>query len=255
MKAEIKTAVVTYCLRIGDDRLILGQRLSEWCGHAPILEEDIALANIALDLIGQAAVFLELAGKIDGHGKKADHYAYFRDERQFYNLQLVELPRGDFAATIARQFLFDAWDVLFLSALAKGGFSELAAIAEKSLKEAQYHYRHSSQWVLRLGDGTTESRDRITAALADLWSCTEEMFISDPIDQLLYREGIAVNLEDLKPAWRKIVTDVLTAATLSVPSDDCYMARGARQGKHSEHLGHLLAEMQILPRSYPNAQW
>lgn len=255
MTPDIKNALIKYCTRIGDDRLILGQRLSEWCGHAPILEEDIALANIALDLVGQATAFLGLATTLDGKGQTADDLAFRRDERQFFNLQLVELPRGDFAFTIARQFLFDVFDVLFLDALVKSKYSELSGLAAKALKEAQYHFRHSSQWVMRLGDGTAESRTRITAAFEELWSFTGEMFVEDEFEARLQADGLVPKLDELKIHWKKTVDDVFRAATLTVPNDDCYMTRGSRQGRHTEHLGHLLAEMQILPRSYPSAQW
>lgn len=255
MNPEIKNALIKYCLRVGDDRLILGQRLAEWCGHAPILEEDIALANIALDFVGQAATFLGLAATLEGKGQTADDLAFRRDERQFFNLQLVELPRGDFAFTMARQFLFDSFDVLFLEALATSKHAELSALAAKALKEAQYHFRHSSQWVMRLGDGTTESRTRITAAFEELWGFTEEMFGDDEIDASLQSEGLVPKLGDLKARWKKVVGDVFKAATLSAPSDERYMTRGSRQGQHTEYLGHLLAEMQILPRSYPSAEW
>jgi len=244
-----------YLLRLGDDRLILGHRLSEWCGHGPILEEDIALTNIALDCIGQANSFLGLAGAVENKGRDADKLAYFREAIDFKNLTLVEQPNGDFGGTIARQFLFDAYSFLLYESLQASQFEELAAIAAKSLKEARYHLRHSSQWVLRLGDGTAESRDRIQNAIDDLWRFTSEMFHVDEIEQRLIAAGIGADNASLKPKWEAMIRDVFSEATLQIPDDHGYMSEGSRQGRHSEHLGYILAEMQILPRSYPDAKW
>jgi ring-1,2-phenylacetyl-CoA epoxidase subunit PaaC len=246
--------LVEFLLRLGDDRLVLGHRLSEWCGHAPILEEDIALANIALDLIGQGAAMLALAGKVEGKGRDEDALAYFRDERDFRNCLLVEQPNGDFAATIARQFLFDAWSVLHLDALAKCGHAGLAALAAKSLKEDAYHLRHSSEWMLRLGDGTAESHERMQRALNDLWRFTGELFESDAIDAAVARHGIAVDRDAIRARWNEVVADVARRATLTLPAEPP-MATGGRTGRHSEYLGHMIAEMQIVARSHPGASW
>lgn len=243
-----------YLLRLGDDRLILGHRLSEWCGHGPILEEDIALANIALDCIGQAIGFLKLAGEVEGKGRSEDDLAYFREAIDFRNLMLLEQPRGDFAYTIARQFLFDVYSFHLYEALQQSSFDELAALAAKSLKEARYHLRHSSQWALRLGDGTEESRQRIQNAFEDLWRFTGEMFRPDTVEQRLIAKNLIPDTAALKPKWDQMVGQVLAEATLTVPKEG-FMVSGSRQGRHSEHLGYILSQMQILPRSYPTAQW
>jgi len=240
-------ALVQYLLRLGDDRLVLGHRLSEWCGHAPILEEDIALANIALDLIGQATLFLGLAGD-------ADALAYLRDAIDYRNVLMVELPRGDFAFTIVRQFLFSAAALQQLDGLSRSADEALAGIAAKALKETRYHVRHAGDWVIKLGDGTEESHGRAQQALDQLWRFTGEMFLTDAVDQALIERGIAPDLAALEPAWRAQVTDVLQQATLTIP-DVGYMQRGGRVGRHTEHLGHLLTEMQVLQRSYPGATW
>jgi ring-1,2-phenylacetyl-CoA epoxidase subunit PaaC len=243
-----------YVLRIADDRLVLGHRLSEWCGHGPILEEDIALSNIALDLIGQATALLALAGKVEAQGRDEDALAYFRDERDFRSALLVEQPNGEFVDTIVRQFLFDAWSVLHLDALAACGHEELAALAAKSLKEDTYHLRHSSEWVLRLGDGTAESHARVQRALDELWRFTGELFESDAVDAAVAKRGIAIDRAAIQSRWRELVADVVTRATLALPAD-APMATGGRRGRHSEHLGHMLAEMQIVARSHPDASW
>lgn len=243
-----------YLLRLGDDRLVLGHRLSEWCGHGPALEEDIALANVALDLIGQASHILRLAGTVEGRGRDEDGLAYFRDAIEFRNVKLVELPNGDFGQTIVRSFLFDAWSVLLLEKLQRSGHAELAGIAAKAHKEARYHVRHSGEWVIRLGDGTDESHRRAQNALDRLWPYTGELFASDEVDRALAAEAIATDPPTLQPAWRDVVADVIRRATLTLPADG-YMHSGARQGRHTEHLGHLLAEMQILARSHPGAKW
>jgi len=251
---HVREALFEYLLRLGDDRLVLGHRLSEWCGHAPILEEDIALANIALDLIGQATLLLKLAGEIEGAGRSEDALAYFRDSTAFRNVQLVELPKGDFAVTIVRQFLFSAAAYYQLEALERSSHPELAGIAAKAVKETRYHVRHAGEWVIKLGDGTAESHDRAQRALDDLWRYTGELFLPDAVDETLAREGIAPDLAALEPKWRAQVADVVRRATLTLPADG-YMQRGGRAGRHTEHLGHMLAEMQIVARSHPGAQW
>ncbi len=252
---EIQEALFDYLLHLGDNRLVLGHRLSEWCGHGPVLEEDIALANIALDLVGQASHLLCLAGEVEGKGRSEDDLAYFREAIAFRNFHLVEQPRGDFAFTIARQFLFDAHSYLLYQKLQNSSYEAFAAIAAKALKEITYHLRHSHQWILRLGDGTEESHRRTQNALEDLWTYTDEMFLSESKDEVLVAQNIVPELSSFRGEWEKMVRDVLTEATLKVPEENQYMAKGCRQGRHSEHLGHLLAEMQILARSFPGAQW
>lgn len=248
------TSLSEYLLRLGDDRLILGHRLSEWCGHGPILEEDIALANISLDLIGQANLLLELAGKTEGQGRTADALAYFREGVEFRNAQIMELPRGDFGFTMARQFLVSVFEALHLEKLQSSKESELAGIAAKAYKETRYHVRHSADWMLKLGDGTAESHQRVQNSIEDLWRFTGELFESDELERDLVKQGIAIDRASLRDQWRAEVTRVLQAATLKVP-DDGFMQRGGREGKHTEHLGHLLTEMQIVARSHPGAEW
>ncbi|HLE57602.1 MAG TPA: 1,2-phenylacetyl-CoA epoxidase subunit PaaC [Rhodothermia bacterium] len=242
-----------YLLRLGDDRLVLGHRLSEWCGHGPILEEDIALANIALDLIGQATLYLGLAGEVEGKGRDADALAYFREGIEFRNLRIVELPKGDFALTIARQFLFDVFSFYHLERLQTSASKELAAIASKGFKEVRYHLRHSSEWLQRLGDGTEESHNRTQRALDELWRFTGEMFVGDDVDKRLADAGVAPDLSAIESRWRTMVTDVIQRATLAIPSES-YMIAGGRTG-HTEYLGHMLSEMQIVARSHPGAKW
>jgi ring-1,2-phenylacetyl-CoA epoxidase subunit PaaC len=246
--------VVEYLLRLGDDRLVLGHRLSEWCGHAPILEEDIALANIALDLIGQATLLLGLASKLEGQGRDADALAYFRDAIDYRNALLLELPKGDFAVTMVRQLFFSVFSMLLMEGLQHSKNQELAGIAAKALKETRYHVRHSVDWVLKLGDGTDESHTRAQHAVDDLWRYTGELFLADDVDRAAAADGFGVDPSTLESPWRSQVLDVLERATLTVP-DTSYMQRGGRQGRHTEHLGHMLAEMQIVARSHPGASW
>jgi ring-1,2-phenylacetyl-CoA epoxidase subunit PaaC len=244
-------------LRLGDDRLVLGHRLSEWCGHAPILEEDIALANVALDLLGQATLFLRRAGEVEGKRRDEDALAYFREAVEFRNCLLVEQPNGDFAFTIARQFLFDVHAVVTLEAMSRSASPELAALAAKSLKEAKYHVRHSGEWLIKLGDGTDESHRRVQRALDALWRFTPELFVADDVAARLAAQGIGPDLPALRSRWESIVRDVVDRATLTLPHDAVHSphVRGGRTGMHSEHLGHLLAEMQIVARSHPGAKW
>lgn len=250
-------ALVEYLLRLGDDRLVLGHRLSEWCGHGPILEEDIALSNVSLDLLGQATMLLRLAGDAEGRGRDEDALAYFREVVEFRNCQLVELPKGDFAFTIARQFLFDVYAVVMLDALTASSHGELAAIAAKALKEAKYHVRHSGEWMLRLGDGTDDSHRRVQKAIDDLWRFTGELFAPDDVDRAMQAGGIGPDLAALRPTWESLVRDVVSRATLTIPNDPLRVAstRGGRTGSHTEYLGHMLAEMQIIARSHPGATW
>lgn len=243
-----------YLLRLGDDRLILGHRLSEWCGHAPILEEDIALANIALDCIGQASALLALAGEVEGRSRTADDLAYFREGIDFRNCLLVEQPRGDFAFTIARQFLFDVHAFHLYRELSESRFPELAAIANKSFKETCYHLRHSRQWMLRLGAGTLESHDRLQTAVNEVWRFTGELFRSDDLERTLSGAGLAPDRSQLEAPWREFVEGVFQESGIEAQAS-AHMVAGGRQGRHTEHLGHLLAEMQIVARSFPEAKW
>ena len=249
-----KDALFEYCLRLGDSSLILGHRLSEWCGHGPILEEDIALINIALDFVGRSTSLLKYAAEVEGSNRSEDDLAYARNERQFRNLLITEQPNGDYASTIVRQFLFDAYSFYLYTELTKSKDITISGIAEKSLKEISYHLRHSSQWVLRLGDGTEESHNRTQKALDNLWRFTHEFFEMDEVDALLINSGIAVNLSDLKSNWLNKVSEVFEQATLNIPTNS-FMNTGSRQGKHTEHLGYLLAEMQYVNRSYPGCNW
>jgi len=249
-----KDALFNYCLRLGDNSLILSQRLSEWCGHAPILEEDLALTNIALDLIGQAREFLTYAGDIEGKGRTEDTLAYHRDAKDFRNLLLVEQPNGNFAHTTVRQFFFSAYAFHLYSALKASKDENIGAFAAKSLKEVTYHLRHSSEWMLRLGDGTEESRKHILTAIDDLWMYTGELFENSELDEALINEGIAVDASVLHELWNETVQGIFHRINLPLPQEG-YMLKGGIKGVHTEHLGHLLAEMQFLPRAYPDAKW
>ena len=249
-----ESPLVLYALRRADDALILGHRLSEWCGHAPMMEEDMALANMGLDLIGQARELYTYAAKVEGADNDEDKFAYLRDVRQYRNLLLVEQPNGDFARTIVRQFLYSAFADLYWRAMMASRDESLAAIAAKSEKESAYHLRHSSEWVIRLGDGTEESHRRAQAAIDDLWAYTGELFHSDEGDKALIADGVALDPESLRAGWTKTVTAVLRAATLKGPATT-WMQKGGRSGHHSEHLGHLLSELQTLQRSFPGATW
>jgi ring-1,2-phenylacetyl-CoA epoxidase subunit PaaC len=243
-----------YLLRLADDRLVLGHRTSEWCGHGPILEEDIALANVALDHIGEATLFYKLAGEAEGKGRNEDALAYFRDAVDYRNVLMVELPNGDFAFTIVRQFFFSVYSLLQMEALSRSTNAEVAGAAAKALKEAKYHVRHAGQWVVALGDGTEESRARAQRAVDELWRYTGELFMADDVDRDATTSGIGVDPSTLAEEWRAQVTDILSRATLTTP-DVAYMQRGGRAGKHTEHLGHMLSEMQIVARSHPGASW
>ncbi|MDR6755845.1 ring-1,2-phenylacetyl-CoA epoxidase subunit PaaC [Mycoplana sp. BE70] len=249
-----ETPLVLYTLRRADDALILGHRLSEWCGHAPMMEEDMALANMALDLIGQARSLYTYAGEAEGEGRTEDDFAYWRDERGYRNLLLVEQQNGDFARTIMRQFLYANLADLYWRAMMKSEDETLAAIAAKSEKEMAYHVRHTAEWVIRLGDGTTESHARIAAALDELWPYTGELFEMDASEKALVDAGIAVDLGSLRDQWRANVKAVLDEATLTTPEDG-WMQKGGRTGIHSEHLGHLLSEMQHVQHTIPGAVW
>lgn len=244
----------TYVLRLADDGLILGHRLSEMCSRGPILEEDLALTNIALDLIGRSQALLDYAAKIDGQCKDADHYAYRRPENEYYNYLITEQPNNDFAWVIARQFFFSAYELFFYRELAKSKDAELAAIAAKTVKEVKYHLEHAADWMVRLGDGTEESNQRLTAAVNHLYMFTGEFFEMDSVDTDLAKKGIAVEKEKVKAEWQKCIAQVFEEANLSIPNTS-FMQSGSRAGIHTENLGHLLSEMQYLQRAYPDAKW
>lgn len=247
-------AFVDWLCRMGDNCLILGHRVSEWCGHAPVLEEDIALANTALDLIGQAQLWLGLAGEVEGRGRTADDLAYLRDAGQFRNVLLVERPNGDFGNTLMRQFLFDAWHMEMLRALQSSSDDRVAGIAAKAAKEVAYHLERSADLVIRLGDGTEESHARMQKALDRLWPYTGELFMGDAVDEAMGAAGIAPDPGGLKPAWDRTLAEVLAEATLVQPQGS-FQQRGGKQGRHTEALGFILAEMQFLQRAYPGAVW
>jgi ring-1,2-phenylacetyl-CoA epoxidase subunit PaaC len=246
--------MLEYLLRLGDNTLVLAQRISEWCGHGPVLEQDIALTNIALDLLGQTRMYLTYAGELEGKGRSEDDLAYFRDTHQFRNCLLVERPNGDFGQTITRQFFFDAFNFYQLQALRQSNDQRLADIAEKALKEATYHLRFSSEWMIRLGDGTELSKQKMQAAVNLLWPFTGELTTPDALDQEMAKQGIAPNLLEIKILWEKKVAETLEEATLILPTGT-WMQSGGKQGKHSEHLGFLLAEMQHIQRTYPGQVW
>lgn len=243
-----------YVLRQGDNCLILSHQLSEWVGHAPAIEEELALANVALDLLGQARLWLDLAGEVEGKGRDADKLTYLRDAGEFRNVLLVEQPNGDFALTMARQMFFDVWHYLMLAELSRSADTRIADIAAKALPEVTYHLERSRDWVIRLGDGTDESHRRMQAAIDDLWIYTGELFEMDEVDQALLADGIAVDLAALRPLWLKHVAETFDEAILEMPASD-WAQRGGKRGRHSEHLGYLLAELQFLQRAYPNAIW
>ena len=245
--------LLKYTLRIADTSLILGQRLSEWCSKGPTLEEDIALSNISLDLFGQANGLLEYASKIDG-SRTADDLAFKRNEREFYNLQICEQENGHFGDTMVRQFLCDTYFMLFYQELSKSEDETLAAIANKSIKEVSYHLRHSKNWLIRLGDGTDQSKEKVQKSLENIWKFTGEFFEMDDLDNLMYANKIGVNNIKLKDEWNIIVNQVLLEAKINRPKDS-YMMTGSKKGLHTELLGKMLAEMQYLPRAYPDAKW
>jgi ring-1,2-phenylacetyl-CoA epoxidase subunit PaaC len=243
-----------YLLRLGDTSLVLGQRLGEWIGHSPALEEDLGLANLALDLVGQARLLLTYAGEVEGKGRDEDALAFFRDAPQFMNLTLAEQPNGDFAQTVVRQVLLNAWQLEMYEALGSSTDARLAAIAAKAVKESRYHFRFSSGWLIRLGDGTEESHHRAQRALDGLWRFTDELFSADALDEQMAAARIAPRLAALQPRWSEQIDAVLREATLQKPASSHYSWHGKR-GVHTEHLGHMLTEMQHLQRTYPGAQW
>ena len=244
-----------YLLRLADNALVLSQRLSEWCGKGPALEEDMALTNVALDLIGQARFWFSYAGEIEGAGRDEDQLAFVRDAHDFHNILLVEQPNGSYADTLARQFYFDTWHFLLLQKLVASSDQRIAAIAEKSLKEVSYHVRRSGDLIVRLGDGTAQSHAMVQTAVNELWMYTGEMFQGDALDQAMAAQGIAPDLASLRETWINHVQEIFEEATLIVPPLDAWMQKGGKQGVHGEHLGYLLAEMQFLQRAYPAATW
>ena len=252
--AAESAALFEFLLRMGDNALILGHRVSEWCGHAPALEEDIALSNTALDLIGQTQLWLALAGEVEGRGRSADDLAYLRDGLDFRNVLLVERPNGDFGKTLMRQFLFDAWHYLLLKALKGSSDRRIAEIAEKAFKEVAYHLDRSRDLVIRLGDGTAESHRRMQDALDDLWPYTGELFMGDASDAAVAADGVAPDPASLKASWDELVAEAFAEATLKTPADG-YMQKGGKRGVHTEHLGFILSDLQFLQRAYPGGTW
>jgi ring-1,2-phenylacetyl-CoA epoxidase subunit PaaC len=250
----VSDARFRYLLRLADTSLVLGQRLGEWVGHAPALEEDLGLANLSLDLIGQARLLFTYAGELEGKGRDEDQLAFLRDGTDFFNVTLAEQPNGDFAHTIVRQLLLDAWQLELYEELQHSSDERLAAIATKALKETRYHFRYSAGWVVRLGDGTAESKARVQVAFDELWRFTGELFTLDEIDAAMVAQKVAPDLATLKPKWIARIDEVLREATLTRPADIAYPWHG-KSGRHTEHLGYLLAEMQFLQRAYPGAQW
>ena len=251
---EKQEALFAYTLRLADSGLVLAQRLSEWTGHGPFLEEDLALTNIALDIFGRSKSLLEYAGRIEGKGRSEDDLAFHRNDREYYNVLLAEQPNGDYAKTMLRQAFVDCFDLLLYSELCKCSDETLAGISAKSVKEIAYHKRHSFSWVRRFGGGTEESHRRLQDAFDDLWQFTGELFEMNEVDEALLKNKIAIDLKALKPLWEKDVRGLLEEADITVPSET-FMQSGSRKGIHTEHLGFLLAEMQALPRMYPEAKW
>jgi ring-1,2-phenylacetyl-CoA epoxidase subunit PaaC len=249
-----ETPLVLYVLRRADDALILGHRLSEWCGHAPMLEEDMALSNMALDLLGQARALYSYAAQAEGADNDEDKFAYLRDVRQYRNLLLVEQPNGDFAHTMVRQFLYAVFADLYWRAMVRSKDATLAAIAAKSEKESAYHVRHCSEWVVRLGDGTAQSHARTQAAIDGLWAFTGEMFEVDDSERALIDSGVAVDPAMFRARWLDTISSIMQEATLALPANE-WMQQGGRSGRHSEHLGHLLSELQSMQRSFPGVAW
>ncbi len=254
MAVDTPTPLLSYLLQLGDNALILGHRLAEWCGHAPELEIDMALTNIALDLTGQARTLYQRYVELEGKGRTEDDIAYLRDVREFKNALLVEQPNGDFAHTIARQFFFDAFNYFLHQHLTQSKDEWLAGFASKAIKEITYHLRFSSEWVLRLGDGTELSHQKMQTAIDDLWMWRHELCIPSEVDAIMAKEGIAPDLESLRPLVDDRIRSVLEEATLEVPTDD-WAQKGGKTGFHTEYLGYILAEMQFLQRAYPGLQW
>jgi ring-1,2-phenylacetyl-CoA epoxidase subunit PaaC len=252
-QAPMSFPLFDYTLRLGDTCLILGQRLAEWTGHAPVLEEDLALGNLGLDLLGQARAFLTYAGEVEGKGRSEDDLAFLRDAPEFRNVSLVEQPNGDFGQTMARHLLFAGWYGLLLERLTRSKDQTIAAVAEKSVKEIAYHWRHAAEWTIRLGDGTEESHRRMQAGLNQVWGYTPELFRMDATDAAMLTAGVGVDLAALQPLWDARIDAVLAEATLQRPTS--VTRSNGKQGVHSEYLGHILTELQFMQRAYPGMQW
>lgn len=251
----MRNDTLEYILRLGDSALVLSQRLGEWCGKGPALEEDMALTNVALDLLGQARLWLSYAAELKGEGADEDSLAFLRDAPEFRNALLVEQPNGTYADTLARQFLFDAWHAMALRELVKSTDRRVAEIAEKALKEATYHVRRTSDLVVRLGDGTARSHELMQAAIDHLWAYTGELFMADEVERGAAASGLGFEPAVLREGWLAYVREVLDEATLRMPAPDAWMHKGGKQGRHTEHLSRLLAEMQVLQRAHPGAKW
>ena len=248
-------ALFDYVLRLGDNALIAGHRLSEWCSKGPFLEEDIATTNIALDYIGASRILLTYAGEVEGKGRTEDDLAYWRTHEKFKNALLVEQPNGDFAVTTAKQFYLSAFNYFLYTELQKSKDETLAAFAAKALKEVTYHVRHVNEWVLRLGDGTEESKMRMQKGIDELWPYTHDLFATTEGDKMLQAEGIIPDVPALKAKWLEMISDVLKRATLTMPDVNAFQQKGSREGKHTEHLSYIVEEMQSVTRAYPGAKW
>jgi len=254
-KSAINDDLFSYLVRLGDDHLIIGHRLSQWCGHAPTLEEDLALSNIALDMVGQARSLYSYAGEIEGKGRSEDDLAFLRKEHQYHNLMLVERPNGDFAHTIIRQLFFSVFAELLWEQLSVSNDTRLSQIAAKARKEAAYHVRHSAQWAIRLGDGTNESARRVEDAVTTMAPNLAEMFDDDDISSRLAAAGVAPDMGELKKAWKRSIDEIFKQADINPDLLDVIAVKGARQGRHTESMGHILAELQYMQRTYPGCQW
>ena len=246
---------INYLLRLGDNALILSQQLSQWCGKGPALEEDMALTNVALDLLGQTRLWYEYAAELEGAGRDEDQLAYLRDAHDFKNCLLLEQPNGNYADTLVRQFYFDTWHYFVIEGLTRSSDARIAAIAEKSLKEVTYHLRRSGDLIVRLGDGTELSHARTQAAVDALWMYSGEVFAYDAVDQAMVAADVAPAADELREQWLAHVAEIFAEATLTMPPADAWMQKGGKQGRHTEHLGFILAEMQFLQRAYPGADW
>ncbi len=251
---QLKDNLIRLVTHLGDNNLILGHRISEWCGHGPVLEQDIALTNIALDLIGQARMYYQYAAELTGGNATEDSIAYLRVEREYSNYLLCERPNGDFGTTIARQFIYDSWHYFFLHALQNSADKQLAAIAEKSIKEVAYHKRYSSEWLIRLGDGTSESHVRVQTSINDLWKYAEEMFEPAAFENIAISNNIYPRPALLKEQIDSFRLEILNSATLTKP-EVSYFQTGGKTGIHSEYLGHILSELQYVQRAYPGLEW
>tara|TARA_R110000787_G_scaffold13918_46_gene43387 strand:+ start:6197 stop:6964 length:768 start_codon:yes stop_codon:yes gene_type:complete len=255
VSAALQTSTLEYLLRLGDNALVLSHRLSEWCGKGPALEEDMALTNVALDLLGQARLWLSYAAELKGQGADEDRLAYLRDAPEFRNVLLVEQPNHEYSDTLIRQFFFDAWHALALRELAQSSDPRISEIAVKARKEVTYHLRRSSDLVIRLGDGTATSNRMMQSAVDQLWPFTGELFETDEIDTTVASETVGFEAKKLKSEWQTYVTDVLATGQLQLPPNDIWMQKGGKRGIHSEHLSHMLSQMQVLQRSHPGANW